>query len=109
MAAFFHHLTPDKKVLLFGSSLPALFLGMREVLLALLLLVLMILIDMQRELWTFLLKRLIARLASCIAQSRELGRIKVLRSRIVSEKKGTRSIINVYFQMLFYPTIEIYD
>lgn len=49
----------------------------------------MILIDMQRKLWTFFLKRLVARLAGRVTQSRELGRVEVLRRCVVSEKKGT--------------------
>lgn len=68
------------------------------------LLMLMVLTDMQRKLRAFLLKRLIARLAGRVVQSRELGRVEVLRSRVVSEKKGTRSIINT----LFYLAIKIH-
>lgn len=57
----------------------------------LLLLMLVILIDMQSELGTLLLKGLVARLTGRIVQSRELGRVEVLRSGVVSEKKSTRS------------------
>lgn len=54
----------------------------------LLLLMLMILVDMQCELGTFLLKRLVARLAGRVVQSREsLGRVEVLRGRVVSDEK----------------------
>lgn len=69
----------------------------------LLLLVLVILIDVQSELGTFLLKGLVARVTSRVAQSRELGRVEVLRSCVVSEEKSTRSIT------LFYPAIKIHD
>lgn len=71
----------------------------------LLLLMLVILIDVQPELRTFFLKRLIARLTGRVAQTRELGCVEMLRCRVVSEKKGTSSIINT----LFYPAIEIHD
>lgn len=52
----------------------------------LILLVLLILIDVQREFRTFLRQWLITRFSGRIIQARELGRVKMLRSRVVSEK-----------------------